>query len=364
MLAVIGLSVRYHEGIFRRVRAYRVNGFLTQAEKSYRAGEAKAGNLAVGAALALEPNNFQAQLLRANWLLRLGPKEDGIAAWRALIETHEASNPRGLPLQYASQLVNTGTLDELFVLSVRQLSRQSAWDQGIWMNLAAESCRNNRAEVGTASLAKIVSREAAAGIRAYALASRQDKDAARAVLIAMDAQSMSRPVAVLAARAWLALGDETSARTALNRSRRAIDSVELAASELMFEPGSPAVESRLVDRLFFGAAPEGDLRRRAGLLATYGLRRANRMTAEQTFNTLRPVAAKLDAETLASLWVYSGRSGHEGAELFWRERLDPLVGKTLPKLTDTRLSPSLLAVITERTPLPIEVVCALMSVTE
>lgn len=356
-----GLGVYFRSALWRRVITHREATFLRQAEAAYRSGEIRAGDLAARSALELSPSNPQAKLLRARWLLRLGQRTAGMAAWAELLAEPKPENKRRYSLMCASQLLEGAAWAELRQLALGQLITGPSPDQSLWINLAAECCRVLARGPTAEESAQLRQPHLATALLAYSAVSRAERDDARTALRALPPAALPHAVAVLTARAWLRLGDPAAARAAVNHSRRQRDALEATALDFLFPPEDPLLERTAVYQMLAGTTSALDVRRRIGLMVTFGLPQASRTVATTLYAELQPQESRLDAETLASLWAYSGIAGADSAETFWRQRLEARVGVTLPRLPAGALNPRLFGVIAERTPMTIEIVCSLMS---
>lgn len=346
----------------RSVSDWRVGRFLEQASEAERAGRWREADVALASALAMKADSRALQIRRADFLLRAGRGDEGVAAWRGILGRDGGRAGRELTLAFAARLIMAGRFPELADLAIGQL-QAAGTDRGLWLNLAAEAGRLAPGGLTSRELARIASQPVQTIVGAYALLGSGDAARVRTTLADADGRTTSEAAALLAARTWVAVGDQAQARLALARTVAAYRPESVAAHEVLLARGEAGVTVDLLRRLLEGEGVSPEVERRIALFTIHGMPHACEAAAVELTRRLRESVPQLTSEALAGVWLYCGLAGAEESERFWRERLGARIGTTLPPLAGQSLTVPLLRIIVERAPLPLELVCGLMAET-
>ena len=344
----------------QRYARWRVERFLAQAAEAARAERPQVAIAALESAAELAPGNWSIRLARSDQLQLAGRSGEAWRLWEEWLGGPVEQRPAPLVLGFAGRLIAAGEFGRLSRLAIMELGRPGPLS-GTWLNLAAESA----VLAGTTFVPGIPEAPGDPAIRGvltgYHRARLGDHAAAVAALTGAGGAAMPGPLAVLAARAWLVLGDSPRARIALARTTGPVVPREAFIQEALFLERGSAEEGLLLR----GVLPEGleapERALRATLFMLFTLDGPAASAAEALSARFLPVEASLDTPFAATLWLYCARARSEREEREWRARLQVRLRSPPPPVAAGPFTVPLLRLTIDRVPLPLEIVCALMA---
>ena len=340
---------------------WRSRQFVKDAGIALQAGHWREAELALTSAVATQPDNPQLRIALGTFYLRNNRPAEGLRWYREAVLTYPPAQAQALLHACASELILGGNYAELALLAQQQLADNAPF-AGLWLNLAQNGLRLSGKSPSPALLNPRLDSVSSQLLRAQSEINAGQTDLAAQTMSALGETRLSFSAATVAARIWLAVGDESRARATVRYVNRILAPDEIRHFEALFHVPSQSSALRAAQSL--EASPTAAQGRVLAAFMLEHLAQPYARVSVELTNRLRSHERSLPVESLTLLWLYSGFARDAESEHIWRGRIEERTSTTLPPLDSGKMTEPLLRLLLSKARLPFEIVCELMALTE